>query len=57
MIVRGVSRGSGSASRRSRASSRMKASSTLPFDVQCRGVRWPTQFTLTIERVPVTWSM
>ena len=34
----------------------MNASSTLPFDVQCSGVRLPTQFTLTIERVPVTWS-
>ena len=51
-IVDAVGRSSGRASRRSRSSSGMLASSTLPFDEQCSGVLRPTQLTLTIARVP-----
>ena len=51
--VRGMS---GERRSRSRSTSVENARITLPFDVQCSGVRRPTQLTLTIARVPVIWS-
>ena len=52
----GVKVSSGPSSTRSRSISSAHASSTLPLEVQCIGVRLPTQLTVTIERVPEIWS-